>query len=67
MDGVTWYEYERKLEARLPELKRELQIGSYRATPAKRVYITKDDGRKRPLGIQAIEDKVVSTGMREDP
>ena len=59
VDGVSWYEYERKLEARLPELERELQIGSYRATPAKRVYITKDDGRQRPLGIQAIEDKVV--------
>jgi len=59
LDGITWYEYERKLETRLPELERELQIGSYRATPAKRVYITKDDGRQRPLGIQAIEDKVV--------
>ena len=59
MDGVTWHEYERKLEERLPELERELHIGSYRATPAKRGYITKDDGRQRPLGIQAIEDKVV--------
>ena len=59
LDGVTWYEYERKLEERLPELERELHIGSYRATPAKREYITKEDGSKRPLGIQAVEDKVV--------
>ena len=59
LDGVTWYEYERNLDARLPMLERELHIGSYRATPAKRVYITKDDGRQRPLGIQAIEDKMV--------
>lgn len=59
LDGVTWHEYERKLEERLPELERELHIGSYRATPAKRGYITKDDGRQRPLGIQAVEDKVV--------
>lgn len=59
MDGVTWHEYERKLEDRLPELEHELHIGSYRATPAKRGYITKDDGRQRPLGIQALEDKVV--------
>ncbi len=59
LDGVTWHEYEQALEARLPELERELHIGSYRATPAKRVYITKDDGRQRPLGIQAVEDKVV--------
>jgi RNA-directed DNA polymerase len=59
LDGVTWHEYEQKLEARLPELERELHIGSYRATPAKRGYITKDDGRERPLGIMAVEDKVV--------
>ncbi len=59
LDGVTWYEYERKLECRLPELERELHVGSYRATPAKRGYIIKDDGRQRPLGIQAVEDKVV--------
>lgn len=59
LDGVTWREYERKLEARLPELERELHVGSYRATPAKRGYITKEDGRQRPLGIQAVEDKVV--------
>lgn len=59
LDGVTWYEYEKTLDARLPELERELHIGSYRATPAKRVYITKDDGRQRPIGMQAVEDKVV--------
>jgi len=59
LDGVTWHEYEHKLEERLPELERELHIGSYRATPAKRGYITKDDGRQRPLGIMAVEDKVV--------
>ena len=59
LDGKTWYDYEQTLGERLPELERELHIGSYRATPAKRVYITKDDGRQRPLGIQAIEDKVV--------
>jgi group II intron reverse transcriptase/maturase len=58
-DGVTWREYERKLGVRLPELERELHTGSYRATPAKRGYIAKEDGRKRPLGIQAVEDKVV--------
>ena len=59
LDGVTWHEYEQKLETRLPELEHELHIGSYRATPAKRGYITKEDGRQRPLGIQAVEDKVV--------
>ena len=59
LDGKTWYDYKQTLEERLPELERELHIGSYRATPAKRGYITKADGRQRPLGIQAVEDKVV--------
>lgn len=59
LDEVTWRQYERTLETRLPELERELHIGSYRVTPAKRTYIAKEDGRLRPLGIQAVEDKVV--------
>jgi group II intron reverse transcriptase/maturase len=59
MDGVTWQAYEQTLEERLPELERELHIGSYRATPARREYITKDDGRQRPLGVMTVEDKVV--------
>ena len=59
LDGVSWHQYERGLEARLPELQDELHKGSYRATPAKRTYLIKPDGRKRPLGVQAVEDKVV--------
>lgn len=59
LDGVNWHQYERRLESRLPELQDELHKGSYRATPAKRTYLIKPDGRKRPLGMQAIEDKVV--------
>jgi group II intron reverse transcriptase/maturase len=59
LDGVNWHQYERKLEARLPELQDELHKGSYRATPAKRTYLIKPDGRKRPLGMQAVEDKMV--------
>ena len=59
VDGVTWHEYEQKLEERLPQLEHELHTGSYRASPAKRSYLMKDDGRKRPLGLQTVEDKVV--------
>ena len=59
LDGETWREYEQRLEDRLPELERELHVGNYRATPAKRGYIAKEDGRQRPLGIQTVEDKVV--------
>jgi len=59
LDGVSWWEYERGLEERLPELERELHTGSYRAVPDKRVYITKEDGQQRPIGMQSVEDKVV--------
>ena len=59
LDGMSWWAYERGLEERLPELERELHVGSYRATPDKRVYITKDDGQQRPIGIQSVEDQVV--------
>jgi group II intron reverse transcriptase/maturase len=59
VDGVTWQEYESGLEGRLADLHRRLHRGSYRALPSIRVYIEKGDGRKRPLGIAALEDKIV--------
>ena len=59
VDGVTWHMYERTLETALPELQDRLHKGSYRAQPVRRSYITKDDGRLRPIGITSIEDKVV--------
>ncbi|MDT9216617.1 MAG: reverse transcriptase domain-containing protein, partial [Limnospira sp. PMC 1256.20] len=59
LDGMNWHMYERNLEERLPALQDELHRGAYRATPAKRTYIEKADGRKRPLGVQSVEDKVV--------
>ena len=59
LDEVTWKMYETLLEERLPELECELHTGRYRATPDKRGYITKDDGTQRPIGLQAVEDKVV--------
>ena len=59
VDGVTWQEYEAGLEDRLAELHRRLHRGAYRALPSRRVYIEKADGRKRPLGIAAVEDKII--------
>jgi RNA-directed DNA polymerase len=59
LDGITWWMYEKQLESRLPELECELHTGRYRATPDKREYITKENGDQRPIGIQAVEDKVV--------
>ena len=59
VDGVTWREYREDLEGRLVELHARVHRGSYRARPSRRTYIPKPDGRKRPLGIAALEDKVV--------
>jgi retron-type reverse transcriptase len=59
VDGVTWVQYEDGLEDRLGQLHRVVHVGSYRAQPSRRVYIPKADGTKRPLGIAAIEDKIV--------
>src|ERR1700728_3471807 len=59
VDGMTWQEYEAGLEGRLADLHSRVHRGSYRALPSRRVYIEKGDGRKRPLGIAALEDKIV--------
>src|SRR5437870_1708821 len=59
VDGVTWTEYETGLGERLKDLHSRVHRGTYRAQPSKRAYIPKTDGRKRPLGIAALEDKIV--------
>jgi RNA-directed DNA polymerase len=59
IDGMTWQEYEAGLEGRLADLHSRVHRGAYRALPSRRVYIEKGDGRKRPLGIAALEDKIV--------
>jgi hypothetical protein len=59
LDGVTWQEYGRGLEARLVNLHGRIHRGAYRALPSLRTWIPKPDGRQRPLGIAALEDKVV--------
>ena len=58
-DGVTWREYENGLAERLRDLHGRVHRGSYRVQPSRRVYIPKADGRQRPIGIAALEDKVV--------
>jgi RNA-directed DNA polymerase len=59
VDGVTWFEYKADLDQRLTDLHARVQSGRYRALPSRRVYIPKPDGCKRPLGIAALEDKIV--------
>jgi len=59
VDGLTWQEYETDLYKRLEDLHSHVHRGTYRALPSKRAYIPKPDGRQRPLGIAALEDKIV--------
>ncbi len=64
VDGVTWHEYGQDLETRIADLHGRIHRGAFRAKPSKRVYIEKVDGRKRPLGIPSIEDKIVQHAVR---
>jgi RNA-directed DNA polymerase len=65
VDGVTWTEYGQGLENNLRGLHERVQSGGYRAKPSKRAYIAKQDGRQRPLGIAALEDKIVQRAIVE--
>src|SRR3954452_3255435 len=59
VDEMTWTEYAEGLEENLSDLHSRVQTGAYRALPSRRTYIPKADGRQRPLGIAALEDKIV--------
>jgi hypothetical protein len=59
VDGQSWASYGEGLQARLADLSDRLARGGYRPQPVKRVYIDKTDGSKRPLGVPALEDKIV--------
>ena len=59
VDGVTWSGYKEDLNKRLIDLHARVHSGTYRALPSRRLYIPKPDGRQRPLGIAALEDKIV--------
>lgn len=65
VDGVTWTDYGEGLKARLTDLHDRIHRGAYRAQPSRRVYIPKPDGRERPLGIAALEDKIVQRALVE--
>ena len=65
VDGVTWQAYGQDLEANLQDLHARVHRGSYRARPSRRAYIPKADGRLRPLGIAALEDKVLQRAVVE--
>jgi RNA-directed DNA polymerase len=63
VDNVTAEEYEKDLEGNLRSLLERFKSGRYYAPPVKRVYIPKGDGRKRPIGIPALEDKILQRAV----
>ena len=65
VDGETWRHYGEALEENLQNLSHRLKRGAYRAKPVRRVYIPKADGRLRPLGVTALEDKIVQRAAVE--
>ena len=65
VDDVTWVEYGEGMAERLALLHDRLHSGAYRARPSKRIWIPKGDGRKRPIGIAALEDKIVQQALVE--
>jgi RNA-directed DNA polymerase len=65
VDGQTWREYGEQLEENLKDLSERLKRGAYRAKPVRRVLIPKPDGRQRPLGVTAFEDKLVQRALVE--
>ena len=64
VDEVTWYAYREGLEERIDDLHGRVHCGAYRAQPSKRAWIPKADGRQRPLGIAALEDKIVQQAVK---
>lgn len=65
VDGLTWQAYGQDLETKLIDLHERVHRGGYCALPSRRRYIAKPDGRQRPLGIAALEDKIVQRAVVE--
>jgi retron-type reverse transcriptase len=64
VDDETWRDYAKDFERRIDDLHGRIHRGAYRAKPSKRTYIPKPDGKLRPLGIAALEDKIVQQAAR---
>ncbi|MGA2257324.1 MAG: hypothetical protein ABSG53_21925 [Thermoguttaceae bacterium] len=64
VDGVTWHDYGQDLEERIDDLHGRVHRGTYWAQPSKRAWIAKADGRQRPPGIAALEDKIVQYAVK---
>jgi len=65
VDKVTWEDYGQDLRVNLEDLLIRVHSGAYRASPSRRAYIPKTDGRLRPLGIATLEDKILQRAVVE--
>lgn len=65
VDGITKEDYGQNLMDNLQDLHERLRTKRYRHQPIRRVHIPKDNGKIRPLGISAFEDKIVQDALRE--
>ena len=65
VDKVTWDDYGQNLRDNLQDLLVRVHSGAYRARPSRRAYIPKPDGRMRPLGVAALEDKILQRAVVE--
>jgi retron-type reverse transcriptase len=65
VDGVTWTDYGLDLETNLRDLHARVRRGGYRAKPSRRAFIPRPDGRQRPLGVAALEDKILQRALVE--
>jgi len=63
IDGVSWKEYGKQLDENLESLATRMKAKRYKPLPARRVYIPKNEHEKRPLGLPALEDKIVQKGI----
>ena len=63
IDGVSWKEYGRQLDENLNNLVARMKAKRYKPQPVRRVYIPKNEHEKRPLGLPALEDKIVQKGI----
>jgi RNA-directed DNA polymerase len=63
IDGVTARQYAENLDENLADLHGRMRSGQYKPLPVKRIYQDKDDGRKRPIGITVLEDKVAQRAV----
>jgi RNA-directed DNA polymerase len=63
IDNVSWEDYGKRLDGNLELLVSRLKHKTYKPIPARRVYIPKSETEKRPLGISALENKIVERGI----